>query len=31
MTNEIFAFTDRPYRKNAYINEEQYASFYPLN
>ena len=28
MTNDIFAFTDRPYRKHLYMNGTQYASLW---
>ena len=28
MTNDIFAFTDRPYRKHLYMNGKQYASLW---
>ena len=28
MTNNIFAFTDRPYRKHLYMDGEQYASLW---
>ena len=26
VTNDIFAFTDRPYRKHIYMNSEKFAS-----
>ena len=28
MTNDIFSFTDRPYRKHLYMNGTQYASLW---
>ena len=31
MTNDIFAFTDRPYRKHLYMNGTQYASLWDDN
>ena len=31
VTNDIFAFTDRPYRKHFYMNGEQFASLWDDN
>ena len=31
MTNDIFAFTDRPYRKHFYMNGEQFTSLWDDN
>lgn len=31
LTRDIFAFTDRPYRKHLYLNGKQYASLWSAN
>ena len=31
LTRDIFAFTDRPYRKHFYLNGKQYASLWSAN